>query len=106
MEKNRTVRFSTHCSARARAAVQLKSDNVYAIWFVINKRKKNRFQLMYASVDVCTFWLPSTLQQQRNNKTKKTLDKPFTLIQCECRMLEYEQPFIPSSIVMIVRAHM
>ncbi len=35
-EKNLTVQFSTHGSARARTAVQLKSDNASAIWFVIN----------------------------------------------------------------------
>ncbi len=34
-EKNQTVRFSTHGSARARTAVQFKSDNASVIWFVI-----------------------------------------------------------------------
>ncbi len=51
---------------------------------------------MYASVDGCAFWLPSTLQQQRWGKKKlknKIGDKPFTLVQCECRMLEYEHLF-------------
>ncbi len=45
---------------------------------------------MYASVDGCAFWLPSTLQQQR---WKKKVDKPFTIVQCECPMLEYEHLF-------------
>ncbi len=35
-EKNLTERFSIHCSARARTAVQRKSDNASVIWFVIN----------------------------------------------------------------------
>ncbi len=47
---------------------------------------------MYASVDGRAFWLPNTLQQQRWEK-KKEVDKPFTLVQCECRMLEYEHLF-------------
>ncbi len=50
----------------------------------------NRVRLMYASVDGCAFWLPNTLQQQRWKKKK--VDKPFTLVQCEC-MLEYEHLF-------------
>ncbi len=45
---------------------------------------------MYVSVDGCAFWLPSTLQQQQK---KKKMDKPFTLIQCKCLMLEYESSF-------------
>ncbi len=49
---------------------------------------------MYASVDECAFWLPYTLQQQRYvKKTKQKVDKPFTLVQRECRMLEYEHLF-------------
>ncbi len=44
---------------------------------------------MYASVDGCAFWLPSTLQQQ----LRKKVDKPFTLVQCKCRMVEYEHLF-------------
>ncbi len=48
---------------------------------------------MYASVDGCAFWLPSTLQQQQLEKKYKKVDKPFTLVQCECSMLEYEHAF-------------
>ncbi len=36
VEKKLTVRLSTHGSARARTAVQLKSDNATAILFVIS----------------------------------------------------------------------
>ncbi len=42
---------------------------------------------MNAFIDGCAFWLPSTLQQQRRGKKS---DKPFTLVQRECRILEYE----------------
>ncbi len=57
-------------------------------WLQIT-HKKNRVRIMYASVDGCAFWLPSTLQQQ----LRKKVDKPFTLVQCKCRMLEYEHLF-------------
>ncbi len=32
-----------------------------------------------------------------NSNEKKSVDKPFTLVQCECRMLDYELSFILSS---------
>ncbi len=35
---------------------------------------------MYASANGCTFWFPSTSQQQRWGK--KNVDKPFTVVQC------------------------
>ncbi len=79
--------FSTDSSAHVRTAVQLKSDNASTIWFVINNTEKNRVRLMYASVDGCAFWLPSTLQQQKKKSG------PFTLVQCKCHMLEYEHLF-------------
>ncbi len=87
------VRFSTHGSARARTAVQLKSDNVSAIWFVINNMWNKQ-----GSANVCFCWCMCILASQYITTTAMKEEKSGqTIHSCSMRVYAGIWAFIPSS---------